>query len=186
MRTALRVQTAAPSLAAIALLVAGCVDRGTLPTVPTEATAPTAAGPALTRANAGPPQAGGGAGAITGLVITASRAADGNTIQERRITGTIGGTLEGTFVEEVRGVIHPDGHVTFQGTLTFAGVIPSCGPEAGTLTVGLSGQGQTGLPVTEVAFRTIDQAASTLAVTGTGTLRQAGPALTYEVRYVCH
>jgi hypothetical protein len=132
---------------------------------------------------AGPPQKGTGTGTITSFEITSSRDAGPNRIQERRLEGTLDGTFQGTFVELVSGVIHPNGLVTFQGTLEFTGTIDGCG--AGALTGALSGQGQSGLPVTEAALRVIDQPSNTLHVTGKGTVRQVGRDMTYEVQYVC-
>jgi hypothetical protein len=93
------------------------------------------------------------------------------------------GVLSGTFVEHVRGVIHPSGLVTFQGTMEFTGTMEGCGE--GTILAHLSGRGQAGVPVTEASIRVIDQAGNTIAVTGTGTVEQIGPSLTYELRYVC-
>ena len=142
-------------------------------------------GPSFAHAAAGPPRSGGGTGTITALEITSSRMAGSNTIQERRIEGSIDGTLQGTFVEQVSGVIHGNGLVTFHGTLEFTGVMPDCGTDVGTLTARLSGQGIAGLPVTEASFRVVDQAVNSLAVSGTGTLHQVGPGITYEVRFVC-
>lgn len=134
-------------------------------------------------AAAGPPQTGSGTGMITSLDITSQREAGGNSIQERSLTGTVDGTLQGTFVENVRGVVHRNGLVTFSGTMTFTGVVGECGE--GTIMLGLSGRGQAGTPVTEAKVRVVNQAANTVGVTGNGVVRQAGPFLTYEIRYVC-
>jgi hypothetical protein len=109
--------------------------------------------------------------------------AGGNVIQERVLTGTVTGTLQGTFEEHVRGVIHPNGLVTFEGTMTFTGSVAGCG--TGTLTLGVTGQGVTGVPVTESTVRVINAAANTLAVRGVGTVSQTGPFMTYQVQYQC-
>lgn len=131
----------------------------------------------------GPPLQGSGTGTVESLVITSSREAGENVIQERTLTGTVTGTLEGTFVERVRGVIHGDRLVTFQGTLTFTGTLQDCGE--GTITLGVSGRGVPGVPVTEAKLRVIDQASNTIDVTGVGTVDQVGPNMEYELQYVC-
>jgi hypothetical protein len=132
---------------------------------------------------ASPPATGSGTGTIGIRSVTPVRTADGNVIQERDLTGTVSGTLSGTFDEQVTGVIHPTGLVTFHGTMTFTGTVDGCG--TGTLTLGVSGQGVTGAPVTESSVRVIDAAANTVAAHGTGTVSQVGPSLSYEIRYVC-
>lgn len=134
-------------------------------------------------AAAAPPMEGSGTGTITSVEITSSREAGGNVIQERTLTGTVSGTLDGTFVEHVRGVIHDRGHVTFQGTMQFTGTVEGCG--AGSVTLGLSGRGVAGLPVTDAQMRVISHATNTIDVTGTGTVHQQGPSLVYDIRYVC-
>ena len=135
-------------------------------------------------AYASAPTTGAGARARSPSVsITSTREADGNIIQVRELTGTVTGTLNGTFAEQVRGVIHPSGLVTFHGVMTFDGAVAGCG--SGTVTIGLSGLGVTGAPVTVAAIRVIDQASSTLGVKGVGTVTQDGPLLSYEVRYHC-
>lgn len=135
-------------------------------------------------AAAGPPQTGSGTGLITSVEITSEREAGGNSIQDRTLTGTVDGTLQGTFVEHVSGVVHRNGRVTFSGTMTFTGVVGECGE--GTITLGLSGRGQAGEePITESRVRVIDQAANTVGVTGTGVMHQEGPFVTYEIHYIC-
>lgn len=135
-------------------------------------------------AAAGPPQSGSGSGTITIADIEVVREAGGNSIQDRVIHGDVEGTLEGTFVQEVRGVVHPNGDVTFQGTMTFTGTIGPCGE--GTITLGLTGKGQAGeAPVTESRVRPINQAANDVAVTGQGTVSQIGPFITYDLQYAC-
>ena len=126
---------------------------------------------------------GTGSGIIGLVTITAIRSADGNVIQERDLAGTVTGALQGTFVEHVRGVIHPTGLVTFEGTITFTGTVAGCG--SGALTLGISGHGATGAPVTEAQIRVIDAASNTVAAHGVGTLSQTGPALTYQMQYQC-
>lgn len=134
---------------------------------------------------AGPPRTGTGTGVITSVVITSTRAAGPNTIQERRLEGALEGALQGVFVQDARGVIHPDGLVTFQATLEFAGTVEGCGDEEGTLTAAVSGHGQAGQPVTYATVRVINQASNTLRVNGQGWMHQVGADVTYEVKYVC-
>jgi hypothetical protein len=93
------------------------------------------------------------------------------------------GTLQGTFDEQVRGVIHPTGLVTFEGTMTFTGTVQGCG--TGTIKLGVSGQGVSGAPVSESRVRVIESASNTLAVHGVGTVSQVGPNLTYTIQYQC-
>lgn len=132
---------------------------------------------------AGPPVTGAGTGTVASLEITSAREAGGNVIQDRTLTGTVTGTLEGSFEQHVRGVIHGDRLVTFQGTLTFTGTLEGCGE--GTITLGVSGHGVPGVPVTESTVRVINQSSNTIDVTGVGTVSQVGPAMEYELRYVC-
>jgi hypothetical protein len=129
------------------------------------------------------PLSGGGEGVITTIQITPPRVAGGNRIEERRLEGILTGTLQGTFVEHVRGVVHPDGTVTFQGTLVFTGTVEGCGE--GTFTGRLQGRGQGNPPLTEASMQVVDQSASTVGVTGQGTVSQDGPLLTYSIRYRC-
>jgi hypothetical protein len=138
-------------------------------------------------AAAGPPMTGTGTAVIESIEITPIRNAGGNRIETRTLTGrTIDGTLDGTFVQHVTGVIHPNGLVTFHGVLLFTGTVEGCGWEEGTLILGLSGRGEAGMmPVTEASVRVINQAANTLLVTGQGTVFQEGPQLGYEIRYIC-
>jgi hypothetical protein len=134
-------------------------------------------------ASASAPTVGTGSGTIAVRSITPVRAAGGNLIQERELAGTVTGALEGTFVQQVQGVIHPSGLVTFAGTMTFTGTVAGCG--SGTLTLGVSGQGVAGAPVTESRVRVINAAANTIAVHGVGTVSQTGPSVTYVVQYQC-
>ena len=126
---------------------------------------------------------GTGTGLIEAVAITTVRSADRNVIQERDLAGTVTGALQGTFVEHVRGVIHGTGLVTFEGTITFTGTVAGCG--TGALTMGISGQGITGAPVTQAQIRVIDSGSNTIGAHGVGTLMQSGPSLTYEMQYQC-
>jgi hypothetical protein len=132
---------------------------------------------------AAPPASGSGTGTVGLRSVTPVRVAGGNVFQERDLVGTVTGTLDGTFEENVSGVIHPSGLVTFQGTMTFTGTVAGCG--SGRLTLSVSGQGVAGAPVTESSVRVIDSAANTISAQGTGTVSQVGPNLTYEIQYTC-
>jgi hypothetical protein len=132
---------------------------------------------------AGPPRTGSGTATITSLEDVSERAAGNNVIKERRLTGTMSGTLQGTFTAEVRGVIR-DGHVTFEGTLQVTGAIPGCGE--GTFMLGMNGEGSAGLfPVTDATVRVIQHGSSTLRVGGQGTVHQEGPSMSYQIQYTC-
>jgi len=132
---------------------------------------------------AAPPAAGSGTGTIALRAVTPVRIAGGNVFQDRDLAGTVSGTLVGTFEEQVSGVIHASGLVTFQGTMTFTGTLAGCG--SGTLTLGVTGRGIAGAPVTESNVRVIDSADNTISAHGTGTVSQVGPNLTYEITYQC-
>lgn len=160
------------SMLALAVLALGCSEAGQQAVVGDPAQSVV------------PPVAGNGTGTITSLEILSSRQAGGNVVQERRLTGTMTGALEGSVVEEVQGVIHGNGHVTFQGTVAFDGTVAGCG--SGSLQGSLSGKGIAGQPVTDATFRITNQPANTLRVNGTGTIHQVGTAFTYEFHYVCH
>jgi hypothetical protein len=139
---------------------------------------------ALPAAGSSPLQQGSGEGQIVIAQIDEVAAPGGNSIQERVINGTVEGALEGTFVQDVRGVVRRDGQVTFQGTMTFTGTIGDCGE--GTITLGLTGKGAGGpLPVTESRVRPIRQAGNDIAVVGQGTVSQDGLDVTYELTYRC-
>lgn len=129
------------------------------------------------------PLSDSGTGTITGLDVDITRTAGGNVTQVRTVEGTVEGPITGTFTETVTGVVHKSGLVTFHGTMTFDGTVDGCG--AGTFTVGVTGRAQAGVPTADATFRAIGHRADTLAVTGTGTLRQVGPHITYDVRYSC-
>lgn len=53
---------------------------------------------------------------ITGLSI--QPAGGGNFIIEQTTSGAVTGTLAGTFVDELRAILHPNGFVNAQGTIT--------------------------------------------------------------------
>lgn len=135
-----------------------------------------------------PPEAGTGTGVIATIeTIDGPRDAGPNRIETRRLTGTLEGALQGTFVEEVRGVVSADNEVRFQGTAVFDGALEGCG--SGTVNLRVSGRGQAGqapgLPATVANVRIVDQGSNTLAVTGHGTITQEGADLTYDIEFHC-
>jgi hypothetical protein len=92
------------------------------------------------------------------------------------------GPLTGEFIQHVRGVIHPNGQVTFQGTMTFTGTAQGCGEDPITVTAHLNGKGSAGEhPVTDARFALVVQSPAN----GNGTVHQDGFALAYDVRYTC-
>jgi hypothetical protein len=166
--------------AACTLLVIGCTGPADAPVARLDVTAPSFAMGGL-----GPPLLGSGAAEIETLEITSLVPVGPNVRQERTITGSLTGALDGTFVEHARGMVHHTGLVTYQATFVFTGTVAGCTGE-GSFTASLSGRGQGGpAPVTEANFRIIDQASNTLRIAGTGTMNQNGFDATYEVRYVC-
>lgn len=165
--------------AACALLLASCTGPADAPADLLPIT-----GPSFAAGGLGPPLTGSGTGMITSLEITSERQAGPNRIQERTLTGILDGTLQGSFEEHARGVIHGTGLITFQATFVFTGTVEGCEGE-GSFSASLSGTGQAGEPITDASFRVVDQASNTLRIAGTGTMRQVGPHATYDVRYVC-
>jgi hypothetical protein len=145
------------------------------------------AGPA---AAAGPPVHGEGTGALTAPPeITVVRQAASNRTEDRVLRGQVTGALTGTFVQHVTGTVHEHrDFVTFRGTLRFTGTVAGCGDDEHTLTLGLTGRGDTsqpGNPVTVSTVRVLRQPDSTLHVTGSGVVEQDGPFMSYRVSYVC-
>lgn len=134
------------------------------------------------------PGSGEGEGQITNVEVLDSRESGNNRIEERRLNGFLSGTLDGTFEEEVRGVVGSDGTVRFQGTGVYDGTLEGCG--FGTVNLRVNGRGQAGqapgLPATVTKFRVVDRASNTLDVTGHGTIFQEGADLAYELEFVCH
>lgn len=134
------------------------------------------------------PSTGEGEGQITNVEILDSRESGENRIEKRRLNGFLTGTLEGEFVEEVRGVVGADNQVRFQGTGVFEGTLEGCG--FGTVNLSVNGRGEAGqapgLPATVTEYRVIDESSNTLDVTGHGTIRQEGADLAYELEFVCH
>ena len=129
------------------------------------------------------PLPGSGTGTITRLDVTPTKDAGGNVTQVRTVEGVVDGAISGTFVETVTGVVHASGLVTFHGTMTFEGTVAGCGE--GTFVVGVTGRAQAGIPTADASFRAVDQSSNTLAITGTGSLRQVGAQLSYDVSYTC-
>ena len=134
----------------------------------------------------GPPVSGSGTGMITNLEVFPVREVGGNVFEDRILRGTVSGTLDGTFEQNVSGMVHKNGRVVFRGTMSFAGTLEDC--DEGTINLAVSGRGHIptpGFPITEASVRVINQPANTIDATGTGTVFQEGPQLTYEIQYVC-
>jgi hypothetical protein len=140
----------------------------------------------------GPPVTGGGEGFITGLEVEVIRDVGGNRTERRVVTAQVAGTLTGVIVQEVVGTVHRDVRVNFRGQATFVGTIEGCGEPGAvqTLTLGVTGRGdipEPGFPVTSAAVRPVGgPSANTVQLTGVGTVDQVGPALSYDLRFVCH
>jgi hypothetical protein len=147
-----------------------------------------AAGAMIPLATAGPswsapPISGSGAGQVTGDEVTSTRFSGQNRIVERDITGFLTGALEGSFTEHVVGVVHPDGTVTFGGTLSLTGTVEGCG--TGTVTGRLQGRGQASPPVTDAVAAVTGLSGSTVGLSGHGTVHQEGASLSYSFQYSC-
>jgi hypothetical protein len=140
-------------------------------------------------AAASPPLHGGGSGVLTAPPdITLIREAGGNRTEHRVLEGVVTGTLTGTFVQEVVGTVHANDRVTFRGTLVFTGTIDGCAGGVHTLTLRVTGRGDTstpGFPITEATVTLIGPPGA-VHVTGKGTVHQEGPFLSYQVTYKCH
>lgn len=162
------------AVAVLATLLVGCSES------PDTSNPSDISGPSF---NQGAPLTGGGTGVITSLTILSSRTAGKNVHQTRRLEGAVVGGLNGTFVEEVQGVIHTNtSTVTFQGTLEFTGSVAGC-PDVTGFTARITGQGVAGVPVTDGRWTVTSSTGGWLS--GTGTIHQEGPLLTYEGRYLC-
>lgn len=125
-----------------------------------------------------------GEGMFTELVVVSQQLTGPNRIEVRRITGVVGGDLQGAWTQEVRGVIHPNGQVTFQGTWEFTGLVGECG--FGTVSGTLTGKGEAGqFPVTTAQARITNQPSNTVDAVGQGVLTQQGPFVAYDIQYRC-
>jgi hypothetical protein len=128
-----------------------------------------------------------GDGVIVNLEVISTEFAGPNRIEVRRITGVITGDLDGVWTQEVRGVVHPNGLVTFQGVWEFSGKVGECG--VGTISGRLTGRGQAGpfpdFPVTTAQARVTQQPSNTLGVVGQGVMDQQGPFVAYDIQYRC-
>jgi Bacterial protein of unknown function (DUF899) len=69
-----------------------------------------------------------GTAQATSLVFTDVSSADGNTILDGIQQGVIAGTLTGTWVEQFRLVVHPDGATNFHSFLTVVGTAADIPP----------------------------------------------------------
>lgn len=139
------------------------------------------------RGGTGRPISGSGDARITNLEVFPVREVGGNTFEDRILEGeSLSGPLDGTFKQTVSGKVDESGRVVFRGRIEFTGSLADCGE--GVLNLGVTGRGEVpepGFPITESSVRVINQSANTIDVTGTGSLSQLGPDLTYEIRYNC-
>ena len=135
-----------------------------------------------------PIQQASGSGVFTQLEILSTASAGPNRIEVRRITGQVSGDFTGIWTQEVRGVVHPNGEVTFHGIWSFTGQVGTCGE--GTIAGQLAGRGTTGppplFPVTTAQARMTAQPANTVGIVGQGVVTQQGPFVTYTLQYRCH
>jgi hypothetical protein len=90
-------------------------------------------------AAAAPPAPATGTGTVVTTEVTSVRSAGPVVITEFHQTGTVTGTLSGTFVEDVRVIQHRDGRITFTGSATITGSAAGCG--TGDIPVRLEGGG---------------------------------------------
>lgn len=95
--------------------------------------------PPLAAAQASPHIAAGGTYAQTAITSLDARAAGPNTILEQTSSGWISGTLNGTFDDELRVVIHPNGKFNAQFTITCACTVEG---KQGTLEIRATDTGQ--------------------------------------------
>lgn len=82
-------------------------------------------------AQASPPAAASATMTVTAITGFAATPAGANTFVHQTTEGVFTGALIGTFEDELKGVVHPNGRVTAQGTLTCACTVEG---RSGTLT----------------------------------------------------
>ncbi len=83
--------------------------------------------------------AGSGTFGVTSQTVTSTMLADGNVITVVEIAGPVAGVQSGTFVVDVRNIVHPTGVHEYQGTYAFTGSVAGIG--AGTLSGNITDQG---------------------------------------------
>lgn len=103
------------------------------------------------------PQPASGTFLVTSATVDSVSTADGNTIVVLTVGGISTGTLDGSFAETDREVVHPDGTVTEQGKGIQSGTLGTCGTGSAPYTAGFTGNGTTA----SGRIQFVDQAAST-------------------------
>lgn len=106
---------------------------------------------------AGSPLPASGTFLVTSAAVDSVSTADGNTIVVLTVSGISTGTIDGSFTETDREVIHPGGIVTEQGKGTQSGTLGTCGTGSAPFTAGFTGNGTTA----SGRIQFVDQAAST-------------------------
>jgi len=130
----------------------------------------------------GPPQAATGTAVLTSFVVSSTRSADGNAINDGVATWVLSGTVTGTAVEQFEQIVFPDGSFVYQATGTVSGSAGTCG--TGTM------------PFRSHAFGTfasytgrhvgIDQASTSADVILSFDFVGSGGTLVYTGSYDCH
>lgn len=92
-------------------------------------------------AQASPPAAASATMTVTAITGFAATPAGANTILHQTTQGVFTGALMGTFEDELKGVVHPNGKVTAQGTITCACTVEG---KSGTLTLAQVSSGDFG------------------------------------------
>lgn len=82
-------------------------------------------------AQASPPAAANATMTVTAITGFTATPAGANTFIHQTTEGVFAGALIGTFEDELKGVVHPNGRVTAQGTITCACTVDG---RSGTLT----------------------------------------------------
>jgi hypothetical protein len=133
-------------------------------------------------ASAEPPAASNGSGGFV-FLVTSARTADGNTILDVSLRGTVNGTFTGTWSETGTEVLHPDGTVTTNASGTFHVFVTRCGTT--TFQFSLAGQGVVNGSISG-QFRSIDEASATAAIHTVDDFQTTGLAsFVYSGMYSC-
>jgi hypothetical protein len=133
-------------------------------------------------AAATPPAPASGNETFTSITSTLLRVADGNSFFANSATGTIDGTISGTWTAEFTTLVRPSGELVasdgaFICTCSIAG-------RSGTFTTRFEGNGAVGpTPSLSVHFETIAATGGLLGLHLNGTGEQVGAAVTYSATY---
>lgn len=133
-------------------------------------------------ASAETPVASSGSGGFV-FQVASVRMADGNTIFDVALNGTISGTFTGTWNETGTQVVHPDGTITTSASGTFKVAVTGCG--TATFEFSLAGQGVVNGPISG-KFRSIDEASANAPIHTVDAFQTTGPAsFVYTGIYSC-